>query len=79
MFALINPIRDRGKLAGVFGSYGWSSEAVRIITETLRSLKLKMFEETAEFKFQPSGPKEENLKDFGRKFARRFAEENQNK
>lgn len=79
MFALINPIRDRGKLAGAFGSYGWSGEAVKIITETLRSLKLKMFEETAEFKFQPSGPKEENLKDFGRKFARRFAEENQNK
>lgn len=79
MFALINPIRDRGKLAGAFGSYGWSGEAVRIITETLRSLKLKVFEETAEFKFQPSGSKEENLKEFGRKFARRFAEECQNK
>lgn len=79
MFALINPIRDRAKLAGAFGSYGWSGEAVRIISETLRSLKLKVFEETAEFKFQPSGSKEENLKEFGRKFARRFAEECKNK
>lgn len=79
MFALINPIRDRGKLAGAFGSYGWSGEAVKIISETLRNLKLKVFEETSEFKFQPSGSKEENLKAFGREFAARFEEECQNK
>jgi flavorubredoxin len=79
MFALINPIRDRGKLAGAFGSYGWSGEAVKIISETLRNLKLKVFDETSEFKFRPSGSKEENLKEFGRKFAARFEEECKNK
>lgn len=79
MFALINPIRDRGKLAGAFGSYGWSGEAVKIISETLRNLKLKVFEETSEFKFRPSGSKEENLKEFGRKFAEKFEEECQKK
>ncbi len=26
MFAVINPIRDHGKLAAVFGSYGWSAK-----------------------------------------------------
>ena len=29
IFATINPIRDKGKLAAAFGSYGWSGEAVR--------------------------------------------------
>jgi flavorubredoxin len=79
MFALINPIRDRGKLAGAFGSYGWSGEAVKIISETLKNLKLKVFDETAEFKFRPSGSKEEDLKVFGKKFALRFEEECKNK
>ncbi|MCU0473094.1 MAG: FprA family A-type flavoprotein [Bacteroidales bacterium] len=75
LFALINPLRDKGKLAGAFGSYGWSGEAPEIILETLKNLKLKVFEETVGFKFQPAGSKEEMLKDFGKKFALRFKEE----
>ncbi|MBN2862563.1 MAG: FprA family A-type flavoprotein, partial [Bacteroidales bacterium] len=75
LFALINPIRDRGKLCGSFGSYGWSGEAVKIILETMRSLKLRIFEETSEFKFMPSGSKEIQLRSFGKKFAEKFAEE----
>lgn len=75
LFALINPIRDKGKLVGAFGSYGWSGEAPKIILENLRLLKLKVYEETAAFKFSPGGPKVEPLKDFGRKFAKIFMEE----
>ncbi len=75
MFALINPIRDKGKLAGAFGSYGWSGEAPGIILETLKNLKLKVFEESASFKFRPSGSKEEALKEYGRKFGAKFEEE----
>lgn len=75
LFALINPIRDRGKLAGTFGSYGWSGEASGIIREVLKNLKLKLFEESGTFKFKPSGSKEEELRLFGRKFAEKFAEE----
>jgi flavorubredoxin len=75
LFALINPLRDRGKLAGAFGSYGWSGEAPRIILENLRMLKLKTFEDTALFKFAPEGNKEEILIEFGRKFGQAFLEE----
>lgn len=75
LFALINPIRDKGKLGGAFGSYGWSGEAPKIILENLRVLKLKIFEETATFKFYPGGCKEDLLKNFGRKFAKTFVEE----
>lgn len=45
MFALINPITNRGKLSGAFGSYGWSGEAVKIIQDNLRNLKLKLYNE----------------------------------
>jgi len=75
LFAVINPLRDKGKLAGAFGSYGWSGEAPGIILETLKNLKLKIFEEPAAFKFLPSGSKEESLKEYGRKFAAKFEEE----
>jgi flavorubredoxin len=75
LFALINPIRDKGKLGGAFGSYGWSGESPKIILENLRMLKLKVFEETASFKFNPGGCKEDVLKIFGRKFAKTFLEE----
>ncbi|MBK7133310.1 MAG: FprA family A-type flavoprotein [Bacteroidales bacterium] len=75
LFALINPLRDRGKLAGAFGSYGWSGEAPRIILENLRLLKLKTYEDTGLFKFSPEGNKEEILIEFGRKFGQAFLEE----
>ncbi len=75
LFAVINPIRDKGKLAGVFGSYGWSGEAPKIILDTLRNLKLKVVEETASFKFLPSGSKVDALREYGRTFALKFEQE----
>lgn len=75
LFALINPLRDKGKLAGAFGSYGWSGEAPKIINEAMKNLKLKVFDETYSFKFLPSGKKEEMLREFGQQFAKRFEEE----
>ena len=75
IFALINPLRDKGKLGGVFGSYGWSGEAPKIILDNLKNLKLNVIEETALFKFSPDGPKEEPLMEFGRMFAKKFLNE----
>jgi flavorubredoxin len=75
LFSLINPIRDRGKLAGSFGSYGWSGESVKIILENFRMLKFKIFEESGAIKFAPSGSKEDQLKEYGRKFAIMFMAE----
>jgi NADH oxidase (H2O-forming) len=75
LFALINPIRDKGKLGGAFGSYGWSGESPNIIIENFRMLKLKVFEETGAFKFSPGDNKKEFLREFGRKYAKKYVEE----
>lgn len=75
LFAIINPLRDKGKLAGAFGSYGWSGEAPKLILDNFRNLKLKIFGEPAAFKFLPAGTKEEELREYGRMFARKFEEE----
>lgn len=75
LFALLNPLRDKGKLGGAFGSFGWSGESPDIILENLRLLKLKIFEETAAFKFSPVNDKKEQLKEFGRRFSKKYIEE----
>jgi flavorubredoxin len=73
LFALINPLRDKGKLAGAFGSYGWSGEAPKIIAENLKNLKLRIFEEPAAHKFYPGSEKEKALVEYGRKFAEQLS------
>jgi flavorubredoxin len=75
LFALVNPLRDKGKMAGSFGSYGWSGEAPKIILENFRNLKLKIFEETASFKFAPGAGKKDALIEFGKRFAQRIIED----
>jgi len=68
--AMVSPLRDRGKLAGSFGSYGWSGEAPVLIAEMLRNLKLRFFEEPAAYKFLPESDKEKPLIEYGERFAR---------
>ena len=77
LFALINPIRDKGKLAGSFGSYGWSGEGAKIIENNLLNLKLKIVNQPLFFKFTPH---EDDLirsyhygKDFGKAILERAA------
>jgi len=69
LFSVINPLRDKSKVAGSFGSYGWSGEAPRIISETLRNLKLRIYEDQAAMKFFPGEEKETELREYGKKFA----------
>ncbi len=70
LMAVVSPLRDRGKLAGSFGSFGWSGEAPQLIAEMLKNLKLKYFEEPAAFKFVPEDGKEKTLIEYGERFAK---------
>jgi flavorubredoxin len=71
--AMVSPLRDKGKLAGSFGSYGWSGEAPVLIMEMLRNLRLRFFEEPAAYKFVPESDKEKPLIEYGERFARELA------
>jgi flavorubredoxin len=70
LFSLINPLRDRGKKAASFGSYGWSGEAVKLIEGQLKALKLNVPLEGLAAKFSPDDKKHEQVVEFGREFAR---------
>jgi NADH oxidase (H2O-forming) len=74
LFAVINPIRNRGKLAGAFGSFGWSGEAVGIIQNSLKSLKLKLYDEKGlKVNFVPYGKSDQAI-EYGLGFGKALIE-----
>jgi NADH oxidase (H2O-forming) len=78
MFAVINPIRDRGKLAGVFGSYGWSGEGDKLITANIQALKLNYVGQSFFTKFTPHGNELEKAREYGLEFGKRLLNSSQN-
>ena len=55
----IDAINTRGKAAGVFGSYGWSGEAVGMMKDRLCALQYKVKGDGIKVNFMPT---EEDLK-----------------
>jgi len=68
LFAVISPLRDKGKLAGGFGSYGWSGEGMKIIRTNLENLKLQYTEDDVFVKFSPDGTDLERASNYGKRF-----------
>jgi flavorubredoxin len=75
LFSVINPIRDKGKPAAAFGSFGWSGEAVKLIEDHLRNLKLRVSSEGQKARFRPNPEESERLVKFGEDFARTLHQE----
>jgi flavorubredoxin len=75
-FALINPIRDKGKLAAAFGSFGWSGEARKIIRTNLENLKLKVFDADIFVKFSPNEEDTLQAVNLGKAFGKELLQSN---
>lgn len=65
LFSVLSPIRDKGKLAGGFGSYGWSGEGKEHIKSNLQNLKLDYFGEGIFIKFTPTEEEIQQAIDYG--------------
>jgi flavorubredoxin len=74
LFGAINPIRDKGKPAASFGSYGWSGEGVGIMDAIMASLKLKVIVPGLRLKFHPHQEVLSSLEEFGRNFGSKVAD-----
>lgn len=59
----------RGKLGASFGSYGWSGEAVRLLEDRMRGLKMRVPVDGLRIKLIPSETELEACKKFGREIA----------
>jgi len=68
VFALINPIRDRNKLAAAFGSYGWSGEGAQQMTSAMRNLRLQVIDDGLMVKFTPHKEDLDQCISYGKNF-----------
>ncbi|MFB1489819.1 MULTISPECIES: FprA family A-type flavoprotein [unclassified Thiocapsa] len=59
----------KGKLGAAFGSYGWTGEAVKMIEDRLRGLKLRVPVAGLRIKLIPTEEELEECRDFGRALA----------
>jgi flavorubredoxin len=59
----------KGKLGAAFGSYGWTGEAVKMIEDRLRGLKLRVPVAGLRVKLIPTDEELEECRDFGRALA----------
>ena len=68
LLSLVSAITNRNKAAMAFGSYGWSGEGVPMLTERLKSLKLKTVSPGYKFCFVPSEEKYKEAEEYLDKF-----------
>ena len=71
---VLPPIRDKGKLAASFGSYGWSGEGVTIMDSMLSTLKLNVVLPGLKIRFAANEEICSSLFEFGRVFGLKLAE-----
>ncbi|MDK2800857.1 MAG: hypothetical protein PWP27_2124 [Clostridiales bacterium] len=74
VLSVVEPIKNKGKLCGVFGSYGWSGESIKMMEERVKSLKLNLFGEGLKANFVPSEEELKKIYDYGVAFAKKLQE-----
>jgi len=62
-------LKPQNKVGAAFGSYGWSGEAVRQVTEELQAMKFEMVEPGMKVQYVPDKDAISACEDFGRKIA----------
>ena len=70
LLAGLDAVNNQKKCAAVFGSFGWSGEAVGFVNDRLRNLKLNVFENGFKINFVPSEQELSNAIQFGMEFAK---------
>lgn len=66
----VDAVNCRNKNVGIFGSFGWSGEAVKFIEQRLQALKMKVFADGFRINFVPSDDDLQRAKEFGADFAK---------
>jgi flavorubredoxin len=70
LLSSLTVIDIKGKIGAAFGSYGWSGEAVRLIEDRLRGLKLRVPVEGLRLKLVPDADELEKCRNLGESLAR---------
>ncbi|WFD11519.1 FprA family A-type flavoprotein [Tepidibacter hydrothermalis] len=68
--SIIDPMANMGKISGVFGSFGWSGEGIKMAESMLKIMGFKMPVESITKKFSPSDETLNQCVEFGKEFAK---------
>jgi flavorubredoxin len=71
-------LRPKNRVVGAFGSYGWGGGAVKDIYEDFKKMGLETVEPGLQILYRPSVEDEKTCYEFGRDFARKVKEAQQN-
>ncbi len=63
--ALLSSVTPKGKLGAVFGSFGWSGEAVKLVEERLKGLKYTLPVAGLTYRFKPTDKDIHECREFG--------------
>ncbi|BCR06116.1 MBL fold metallo-hydrolase [Desulfuromonas versatilis] len=63
--SLLSSVTPKGKLGAVFGSFGWSGEAVNLVEERLKGLKYSLPVPGLTYRFKPTDHDIQECRDFG--------------
>jgi flavorubredoxin len=63
-------LKPQNKVAAAFGSYGWSGEAVKMITKELEEMKFKVVDPGVKVQFVPDQEALEACRELGKKIAK---------
>ena len=69
---ILKGLKPKNKIAGAFGSFGWSGGAVKNIESMLEEMKVEIFEPGISFKYVPTEEELNKCFEFGRRFAQKI-------
>jgi len=69
---LLKGMKAKGRLACVFGSYGWAGGAVKEIEEILKEAQIPLAQGSLALKYVPSEEEKEACYNFGKEFVRKI-------
>ncbi len=69
-------LKPKGRIGGAFGSYGWSGEAVKILTTALEDMKIEVIEPGVRIKNVPTHETLAECTELGRAVGRKIKEVN---
>lgn len=70
LFSVIDPMANKGTIAGVFGSYGWSGEGITMAENIFKSMAFKQPLPSLKKKFFPSDDTFKECFDYGVEFGK---------
>jgi len=70
LLSYMKGLRPAGKVGAAFGSYGWSGEAVKLISEAMREMNINLVGEGVRVKYSPKKEDFDRCIELGRQVAR---------